>query len=65
MHVNVHEKLGCQIAERQTDAFSRRMKTFHHLIDEPEDFFVLYVSLENRTQNVMIHAREELSDIAF
>lgn len=64
IHVNVHEELRSEVAERKTHARLGRRETPNHFAQEPANSFVGYASPENLRQDCMIDSRKELSDVA-
>lgn len=43
VHIDVHEELRCEIAERQTLSRFCRLETFHNAVYERQDALVLNV----------------------
>ena len=66
IHVNIHQKLACKIAQRQADVrpvFG--VETSDHFTQEQDRISAFDVLFQNVTQNLMIDVCEEFSDIAF
>ena len=63
VHIDVHEELGGEIAERETDA-GRRGKAADHLFQQPDDALVCNVGFHNFNEYRMVDACEELADVA-
>jgi hypothetical protein len=64
MHVDIHEKLGREVAEWQADAGSGRMKTGYNLFDKPPDIGISDMPLKYFHHDCMINAGKEFFDIA-
>lgn len=65
VHVNVHEELRGEVAERQSRARSGRRKTADHLAEKPPSFPIRYIAPQDFRQHAMVDARKKFSDVAF
>lgn len=65
VHIDIHEELRREIAERQTQTCSRALKTTNDLLKEPENVAVWYALLEYPQQPFLVYGRKELPHVAF
>ena len=66
IHVNVDQKLACEIAKRQPNArLAVGMKTPDDFSEEPKNVCIVDVSLNGVEENRMINVGKELSYVAF
>ncbi len=64
VHINIREKLGGQIAERETNARLPRTKTLNNLSEKPDNFLAGALTRQSTKQNFMVNVREKLPDVA-
>lgn len=65
IHIDIHEKLRCEISERKTDTFSRAEKTPHNLPEKPQHVSVWYALGQYRKKALLVYGGKELPYIAF
>jgi len=65
VHVNIHEKLRCQIAERQADTFAGRMEAFYDPGNKRHDFRIRNVAPDDFQKDFLIDRSEKFTHIAF
>ncbi len=66
VHVNVDEKLACEITERKSDARPTvRLKTLDDFREEPNYILIARMPLSDFNENRVIDIRKELSYVAF
>lgn len=63
MHIDVHQKLGGQIAKRKTDAVVGRMETRYNFANELTDIRIDNMAFKNFNQHSMVYVGEEFLDI--
>ena len=65
VHADINQKLGGQVAQRQTFAFfTISVETADDFAQKPHNISIGDVAIENFQKNLMVNTREELPDIA-
>lgn len=64
VHVDVHEKLGGEVTERQSFSGNSRIETPHNLPKETKNVAIRNSFADERKENTVVNARKEFSDIA-